>query len=60
MIDSTWKEDPEKRPSFTDIMCFLYQQNVEDTPINESNSIVDTENDSGYLEIFTQTVTVVT
>ena len=58
MIDSTWKEDPDKRPSFTDIVCFLYQQDIEDTPTVETNSVVNAENDSGYLDIFTQTVIV--
>ena len=53
MMESTWQEDSVQRPSFTDIVCFLHQQDVKDTPTDEMNSVVvDSENDSGYLEIF--------
>ena len=31
MIKSTWQEEPEKRPSFSDIVRFLQDQNITDT-----------------------------
>jgi len=52
MIESTWKEEPKERPSFTDIVNFLYNQNIEDIPIDETDyTAVDSENDSGYLDL---------
>ena len=53
MTRSTWQEEPEKRPSFTDIVQFFHDQNVEDSSIDETNSpTIDAENDSGYLDVF--------
>ena len=53
MIKSTWKEEPEKRPSFSDIVQFFRAQNIdsEDTLIDKTDSII-VDNDSGYLDIF--------
>ena len=51
-MKTTWHEEPEKRPSFADIVQFLHGQNIEDTPINETDSAIsDSENDSSYLDI---------
>ena len=56
MIKSTWKEEPEKRPTFTDIVQFFHDQNIQDSPIDETNSpTVDAENGSGYLDVFQKT-----
>ena len=48
----TWNEEPEKRPSFTDIVKLLHEQNVEDTLIDDGTDIND-ESDSGYLDVIT-------
>ena len=47
-MKSTWEHEPEKRPSFTDIVQFFDKQNIEvlDT------AVVDNTNDSGYIDIF--------
>ena len=50
MMKSTWHEEPEKRPSFTDVLKFLNEQNIQDTLNEEVDA--DTTNDSGYLDIF--------
>ena len=47
MIKSTWQEEPEKRPSFSDIVRFLQDQNITDTPVDEAG----TKNDSAYLDL---------
>ena len=46
-----WNEEPEKRPSFTDIAKLLHEQNVEDTLIDGTD--IDDESDSGYLDVIT-------
>ena len=51
MMKDTWNEEPEKRPSFTDIVKFLHEQNIEDTLIVGTD--INDENDSGYLDVFT-------
>ena len=53
MIKSTWKEEPEKRPSFSDIVHFFHAQNIDSevTPIDEKDGTI-VDNDSGYLDIF--------
>ena len=53
MIKSTWKEEPEKRPSFSDIVQFFHAQNIDSevTPIDEKDGTI-VDNDSGYLDIF--------
>ena len=53
MIKTTWNEEPEKRPLFSDISQFLYNQNInlEDTPVDETDG-TSVDNDSGYLDIF--------
>ena len=52
-MKTTWKEEPEKRPSFSNIVQLLHEQNIdsEDTPIDETNAII-VDNDNGYLDIF--------
>ena len=45
LIENMWQEEPEKRPSFTDIVHFLHDQNVEDTLGAESPAT------SGYLNL---------
>ena len=53
MMKSTWHEEPEKRPPFADVVKFLHEQNIEDTPIEEAGgTVVDAESDSGYLDVF--------
>ena len=60
MIKSTWKEEPEKRPLFSDIVQFFHAQNIEDSFVDEGNSLaVHAENDSGYLDIRFQEQTVI-
>ena len=49
----TWNEEPEKRPSFTDIIKFLHEQNIEDTLLDNPDSVTVEDGDSGYLDIFT-------
>ena len=55
MMENTWHEEPEKRPSFTDIVQFLQGQNIEDTPVDETEStvhvIIETKNDNSYLDL---------
>ena len=52
MIKSTWQEEPEKRPSFSDIVRFLQDQNITDTPVDEAEiTSVGTKNDSAYLNL---------
>ena len=52
MIKGTWQEEPEKRPSFTDIVQFFHEQNVEYTPVDEAENItIDSKSDNGYLNI---------
>ena len=52
MIKSTWQEEPEKRPSFSDIVHFLYDQKITDTPVDEAEiTSVGTNNDSAYLDL---------
>ena len=52
-MQNTWKEEPEKRPSFTKIVQFLHEQNIKDDPVDEVDStMVDAKNDSGYLDVF--------
>ena len=61
MIKSTWNEEPEKRPIFSDIVQFFHDQNIEDSLIDEANSLsVDAENDNGYLDVHFQEQTVIT
>ena len=55
MIKCTWEEEPEKRPSFADIVQFFQEQNfsTEDNFIDEiDDSAITSDNDSGYLDIF--------
>ena len=53
MMKDTWNEEPEKRPLFTDIVNFLHEQNIVDTPMDDADhATVDGEKDSGYLVIF--------
>ena len=53
MMESTWHEEPEKRPSFTDIVQFLQEQNIEDAVMDDTDcASVDGERDSGYLVVF--------
>ena len=49
MIKSTWHEEPGKRPSFTDIVQFLQEQNIEATPVDETGRTIDAE----YLNLST-------
>ena len=52
MIKSTWQDEPEKRPSFSDIVRFLQDQNITDTPVDEAEiTSVGTKNDSAYLDL---------
>ena len=52
MINSTWHEEPEKRPSFTDMVNFLHEQNAEDASVDEAETAaVETKNDSSYLDL---------
>ena len=54
MIKSTWQEEPEKRPSFSDIVHFLQDQNITDTPVDEAEiTSVGTKNDGAYLDLST-------
>ena len=60
MMKSTWHGEPEKRPSFSDIVKFFYEQNIntEDTNIDETDDAIGDSN-SGYLDIYhAQTVIV--
>ena len=43
MIRNTWYEEPEKRPSFTDIIQVLHEQNVEDTSVDETERTINTD-----------------
>ena len=44
-----WEEEPEKRPSFSDIVLFLHNQNIKDAPVDEAEiTSVDT---NGYLNL---------
>ena len=53
MMKDTWQEEPEKRPSFIDIVQFLQEQNIEDTTMDDTNhATADGERDSGYLAVF--------
>ena len=53
MMKDTWNEEPEKRPLFTDIVNFLCEQSIVDTPMdNTDHFTVVGEKDSGYLVIF--------
>ena len=57
MMKDTWNEEPEKRPLFTDIVNFLHEQNIEDTPMDDTDyATVDGGKDSSYLAVF-QSVT---
>ena len=48
MINSTWHEEPEKRPSFTDMVNFLH----EDASVDKAETtFVETKNDSSYLDL---------
>ena len=52
-MKSTWHEEPEKRPSFSDVVKFLHEHNIEDTPIKGADgTVADAESDGGYLDIF--------
>ena len=53
MMESTWHEESEKRPSFTDIVNFLHEQNAEDTPVDETENtvVIETKNDNSYLDL---------
>ena len=49
MMESTWQEESENRPTFTDIIQFFHDQNIKDTPVDEAENII--EKDSGYLDL---------
>ena len=52
MMKNTWQEEPEKRSSFSDIVHFLHEQNIKDTPVDEAGSTTnDANNDSSYLDL---------
>ena len=52
MIESTWQEEPESRPTFTDIVQFFHDQNIKDTLVDEVENItVGTEKNNGYLDL---------
>ena len=52
MIENTWQEESENRPTFTDIVQFFHDQNIKDTPVDETENItLGTEKDSGYLDL---------
>ena len=52
MMKNTWEEEPEKRSSFSDIVHFLCDQNIKDTPVDEAgNTTDDTNNDNSYLDL---------
>jgi len=52
LIKSTWHEEPEKRPSFTDIVEFFHEQNIQESPVDEAtNDVGGNGSDSGYLEL---------
>ena len=53
MIKSTWQEEPEKRPSFADIVQFFHHLDIKVSQEDEgSSAAIDAENDSGYLDVF--------
>lgn len=53
MIKSTWEQEPEKRPSFTDIVQFFHAQKIEGASIDETDgATVDNKNNSGYIDIY--------
>ena len=57
MMKDTWNEEPEKRPLFTDIVNFLHEHNIEDTPMDDTDyATVDGGKDGSYLAVF-QSVT---
>ena len=54
MMESTWQDEPEKRPTFVDIVHFFHNQNIKDgrTQVDHArNIIVGTKKDSGYLKL---------
>jgi len=51
-MKSTWQEEPEKRPSFTDIVEFFHEQNIQESLVDEAaNAVGDNRSDSGYLDL---------
>ena len=53
MMKSTWEQEPEKRPSFTDIVQFFDAQKIEGASIyDEIDSATDDDNNSGYIDIY--------
>ena len=52
-MKNTWNEEPEKRSLFSDIVKFLHEQIIEDTPMDDiDGAALDGENDSSYLVVF--------
>ena len=49
MMKNTWQEESGKRSSFSDIVHFLHEQNIKDTPVDEVGSTTD--DDSSYLDL---------
>ena len=57
-MENTWNEEPEKRPLFTDIVKFIHEQIIEDTPMDDiDGAALDGEKESGYLAVFQSHIT---